>query len=71
MTIIEIEFEGLKIKATQKRLEPGDTYIAKRNTGWKLLTVKKVENYIVHPMEYPAYSFDECECYKVIQMEEK
>lgn len=44
---------------------PGDTYIAERNTGLKLLTVKEVhpQGFII-PVE-PAYPYDTGECVKI------
>lgn len=43
----------------------GDLYIAKRNTGWKLLTCKEVKNDIVFPVE-SAYPYNYHECVKVV-----
>ena len=45
---MEIDFEGATITAEDKtvseldNLQPGDLYIARRNTGWKLLTCRAV-----------------------------
>lgn len=65
------EFEGVKFKIlTQiaedgkeylKDLEPGDTYLAARNTGPHLLTVKEVAMGAAFPVE-TAYPFDLNEC---------
>lgn len=39
-----IEFEGVAlIVDLDAEIKPGDTYLAKRNTGWKLLTCKEVK----------------------------
>jgi hypothetical protein len=48
---------------------PGDIYIAERNSGIKLLTVRYIdhENQIVFPMEM-AYAYDLYECRKVVRM---
>ena len=66
-----IEFEGIKVTGIPGgKFMPGDTYIAERNTGPQLLTVKRivVENnllggYII-PVE-AAYAYDLPECVKV------
>lgn len=48
-------------------LRPGDMYVAKRNTGWELLTCEYVnlEGGWVMPKE-TAYLYDLHECLKVI-----
>lgn len=49
-------------------LKPGDMYVAKRNTGWELLTCEYV-NLVggwVMPKE-TAYLYDLHECHKVIE----
>jgi hypothetical protein len=70
----EVEFEGMTLrlipgKEYGSRLEPGDTYVAERSSGPKLLTVQEVlltspdgkySGWVV-PVE-PAYSFDLGEC---------
>lgn len=61
------EFEGVKfLVSSDQRFFPGDTYLAARNTGPHLLTVRYVERaggWIV-PVEM-AYSFDLGECVKI------
>jgi hypothetical protein len=59
---------GLRLLYTEE-LEPGDLYLAARNTGPHLLTVREVDkvNGIVHPKEFPAYSFNLGECVKVVE----
>jgi len=70
----EIEFEGMILRLIPGKeygndLEVGDTYLAQRNSGPKLLTVKEVHmkpearytNWVV-PVEKDAYSFDLHEC---------
>lgn len=70
MTSIEIlqksnvfNFEGILFLKDDTKLEPGDLYVAERNSGPKLLTVKKIDhkNMLVIPTncEYP-FNFDEC-----------
>jgi hypothetical protein len=57
----------------QSEIRPGDTYLARRNTGWQLLTAAKVvavgpdhtRGYIV-PVEPNAYCYDTWECLKVV-----
>jgi hypothetical protein len=73
-----VEFEGVYLRMIEGKengglLEEGDTYIAERNSGPKLLTVKKIvdRDYAekhglafsgwVEPVE-TAYSFDFYEC---------
>lgn len=74
----EVEFEGVKLRMTPGKetgatLEPGDSYIAERNSGPKLLTVAyvvdrdyaqrfglKFSGWVV-PTEV-QYSFDFYEC---------
>jgi len=81
-----IEFEGCKIIAKDESVNfnfkndpllPGQLYIAKRNTGWKLLTCKSVtmmkspmetEPDFIVPQEM-AYCFDSWECFKVLGIE--
>lgn len=54
-------------------LRPGDTYVAERNSGPKLLTVREVRKTLGEHDEYagavfavePAYPFDLWECVKV------
>ena len=43
---------------------PGDMYLAKRNTGWHLLTAKWLGEACIHSVEN-AYSYDFSECVKV------
>ena len=60
-----VNFDGIKMVSGE--IEPGDLYVAERNTGPKLLTAEKIrkdKGYIV-PVDFPAYSFDICECVKI------
>lgn len=62
----DVQFEGAILIPVKGKLEPGDTYIAERNAGPKLLTVEKVVDdggYVV-PVE-AAYPYDTWECIKV------
>lgn len=47
-------------------INPGDLYLAERNTGPKLLTCSRVhvKNWVV-PTDPTAYCFDTWECWKV------
>jgi len=69
-----VNFEGVGLVIDAGELRVGDTYIAERNNGPKLLTVKKLAmtqtpsegpaiDYVV-PKEV-AYCFDVSECVKV------
>lgn len=71
-----VDIEGLKFKMIDGELQPGDLYIAERNTGPHLLTVRKVvheettgQAMHVNPttMDYP---FDIEECVKVELIED-
>lgn len=57
------EFEGVSFTVLDKELEPGDSYLAQRNTGVKLLTVKKnvKDLAFIVPVEM-SYSYDTGEC---------
>jgi hypothetical protein len=63
MVIEGIECEDKSVETTG--IKPGQMYMAKRNTGWHLLTCAKVHhlNYIISKeMHYP---YDTWECFKV------
>lgn len=67
------EFEGMPFRAHLRdegvsygeHFKPGDTYLAERNQGVRLLTVREVHpgGYII-PVE-PAYPYDAWECVKI------
>jgi hypothetical protein len=67
-----MEIEGLAVDP-QSEILPGDLYLAKRNTGWHLLTCARVvqegphhtRGYVV-PQEPAAYCYDLWECLKVV-----
>ena len=76
-----IDFENTKIVVQDQSvysrwaidpLIPGQSYMAKRNTGWKLLTCLSVtmsggEPSFVNAQE-KAYAFDAWECFKVLEI---
>lgn len=79
---MKIILEGATVDAMDESvrltgIEPGEIYIAKRNTGWKLLTCKSVEmdcvpdhgEYVnwVNPVE-AEYNYDGHECFKVVNI---
>lgn len=66
-----IEFEGMTFDKVEGELQPGDTYLAERNQGPKLLTVRNVDHNLrcVFPKE-AAYPYDFGECIKVAIREE-
>lgn len=76
-----IEFEGmwLRYEGEWQLLKPGDTYVAERNAGPKLLTVREVRETLGNEQQYagavfavePAYAYDLYECVKVTIHEEK
>ena len=56
----------LGLKVSYDPIQPGDTYLAERNTGPKLLTCEAVnERGWIRPVEM-EYSYDTWECIKVI-----
>ena len=66
--IVEVADDTVEAEMTsQSLLRPGAMYLAKRNTGWKLLTCRLVDTqrHFVVPMEV-AYCFDTWECYRVL-----
>ena len=63
-----IEFEGAVLVWTPYRtLQPGDTYLAAKNNGLRLLTVNRVNHrpHTVIPMEQNKYHYDLNDCYRV------
>jgi hypothetical protein len=65
----KFNFEGQEIEIDREaEIKPGDTYIAKRNTGWKLLTCKDVSPHgFINPIER-EYNYDTHECIKVVKI---
>ena len=74
---MDIQYEGCVVHVAENSvdaemetsllLHPGDLYMARRNTGWHLLTCRTVQvsQHFVVPMEV-AYCFDTWECYRVL-----
>lgn len=63
----EIEGVPFTLVGDWRTLEPGDSYLAQRNSGLKLLTVKRVDVDkigCVFPQEM-AYPYDLHECFKI------
>ena len=58
-------FEGATILLSDAPIQPGDLYIAGRNTGPHILTCLAVGDGYIHAVE-AAYSFDSCECRKIV-----
>jgi len=60
------EIEGVPFKILDGDIEPGDTYIAERNVGLKVLTCRKNNREMgwIEPVE-PAYSYDTGECLRI------
>lgn len=63
-----LEFEGVKFKVTGTGddIQAGDTYLAERNTGVRLLTCRSVPMHLdcIFPVEN-AYAYDTKECVKI------
>lgn len=62
----EVLFEGCIVRfkpASGEEINPGDLYLAERNTGVKLLTCQRhnLDAGCVFPVEN-AYVYDTCEC---------
>lgn len=62
-----VEFEGVMLKFVGDfdTLQPGDTYVAERNQGPKLATVREIRMNAVFPVEQGIYPYDLWECVKV------
>lgn len=58
------EFEGVTLVHDPSPLKPGDVYLAERNVGPQLLTVRVINIGAVFPVEQ-AYPYDLHECAKV------
>ena len=68
--LITIQLEGTTITADYNiAIQQGDTYIAKRNTGWKLLTCAFVDTRHWIESKENEYSYDTWECAKVLSLE--
>jgi hypothetical protein len=77
----EIEFEGttVVIDLTYGSIRKGDIYMARRNTGWKILTARDVIDRAradelglkycgwIAPVE-PEYPYDIMECFKAVEI---
>ena len=64
-----IVIEGMDVVVSKEEIQPGDVYVAKRNTGWKILTAREIGNGCIHSVE-SGYSFDIRECFKVVKFED-
>lgn len=71
----EVTIDNARVVAYRKicgdQLEPGDMYIAKRNTGWQLAKCLKVyfeENYVMPDPPLSIYPYDCYECRKVLMI---
>lgn len=60
------EIEGVPFRLLEGDIEPGDTYIAERNVGLRLLTCasNNREGGWINPVEM-AYPYDTGECIKI------
>lgn len=66
-----IQFEdSIIIIDPEAEIQPGDLYIAQRNTGWKLLTCDHVDKIygLVIAQDPLAYAFNISECKKVLEI---
>lgn len=64
-----IRYDGITFVVTDSPIEPGDDYLAERNTGPQLMVCKSVnliDGWIVP--EGVGYPYDLNECVKVINM---
>lgn len=62
-----IPFEGVDLEVSSGLyIEHGDVYLAKRNTGWKILTCKshdREKGFIIP--EESEYPYNTYECYRI------
>ena len=69
-----VEFEGMLFEISMWHdIQPGDTYLAGRNSGIKMLTARDVNvdmGWII-PEEESGYPYDLGECYKIMNLEEQ
>jgi len=61
-----LQIEGVPFTVLREKIEAGDTYIAERNSGLKLLTCRNVspDGSFIVPEEM-AYCYDTGECIKI------
>ena len=64
--------DELGLKTSSDPIQPGDTYLAERNTGPVILVCAKVVNNEFGKPSYIvpntlAYPFDVCECIKIVE----
>lgn len=65
-----VNLEGILLERDDGEIQPGDLYVAQRNSGPKLLTCLRVNNYDgwIVPVDR-AYCYDINECVKVREKE--
>ncbi len=61
-----VDLEGINLRMDDGKLKVGDLYVAERNTGPHLLTVKGFGDQCVFATTN-AYAFDTWECVKVCE----
>ena len=66
-----VDLGGIFVEMDEGEIQPGDLYIAERNTGPKLLIAREInlETGCVFPTEFGQYAFDIYECVKVREAE--
>lgn len=65
-----MKIEGIEcsdISVADTGIQRGDLYMAKRNTGWKLLECFRYDSGIVYPKGI-EYTYSDYECFRVIVM---
>lgn len=63
-----VDLEGIRVRMDRGELGPGDLYVAERNTGPKLLTVRKIDpRGWIEARDSDAYSYNWGECVKVCE----
>ncbi len=60
-----VDLGGVLVKMDKGEIQPGDLYVAERNTGPHLLTARAIGDGCIHATTM-AYSFDIWECVKVM-----
>lgn len=66
-----LDVDGVLMLVSHAPINPGDLYVAKRNTGWHILTCRETDMNLrcVFPVE-PEYPYDLPECLRIESMEE-
>lgn len=74
LSFMIIEIEGLKLEVSDKslydeKIEVGELYVGKRNTGWQLGTFRMMspEGWVYDQARPGIYPYNDYECRKVLK----